>query len=1477
MDLMTSLNNNFHKIQNKDYNGNTIENSFSRFSDPRLPGFEQQTFLGASVRNFNINAGYGDTTSTLSVELVNDEFNRSDSTGAGLGDDVYHDGQRDRFMPPPVGSPVYFKFGNVKAPVNEAYKAIYDTIYGTADAERSVGRFHLCFGGILQSYVQNRGPGGNPLYSVQVVDPREILSNVELILNNYSGTTFNNKNMFNLYGFLEFNPSKRLVRSLEQFYPIKRVLTKNINPQTGTYTFSGTDLYAQQQVLFEENFILPIDMSWSSLFPVKFPITGTGFSRRCPQGIPYYRIRQALYALLGINGSLPQEYVDAGFGGYINFRGHNYIVDLSGLKNIPNYYFFDFDQINLLDFCLEICDITSSELFVSLLPIIDHPVSRRFYQWNLQNGNDPLKLISGIIRIDSIDKSFQPSFGSIKNYIDRLSAAGTPVENQDVGFELSNVTTDKFVVGAQEVDMYYFSNNNDRDDLTLRQTLAGDGELRSSNQWRLNNALKQQILPYYGLLGNKAVTIPKGYGAYQQILLDSSSLNANGVGKYYVATELELRSTMVSYERWCDFLLSYNDLYMEPIDADFVVRQAIANRTLIDVDEDEEQQGAELAADYTVSVPRCVFDSETLAFGPDELPINACSPPFGYPLYYKRATKLGVQGAGLSDLRSRLNGIVTSLAEFSGAANKEKLKRVLSNVYDDLASQNPGDLTQYERDLMAKIRRLKDNIDTVTRSQIIGLVQEFESGIASGFRILNRLSKQTKENSLKVYNFLKSVADECLGKKFLVKIPKNVNLFYNPSEIKINQENLSTLEYQEGPFGFRPRPTTYTNPNYEFSDSFFATIVESRESLPGLHKFDNFLRDDVEIDGNFTGALRVNFNPITENFEFNYSPEKQGGYFNFDLLQNVGNSPIFGVKFGLIPQDLTNFIGENSRISPYVRYNNSQFLSFNGVESSSFTQQLAVGNFFVPDVAFQLDNTSDDRDNFMRFDTMFDPDIIRQPKSVAFVKCDIDENLYMAPKRFLNVDGTPVVGSNGVYTVNVHGQNVKDIKKLYPPRKRFECIGGVGTWRESLKYSLKFLVPQPSGSSTRANDTFFRRDELGFIKTSNEDLDTNNVYALITVPGRIFPTVDSRYRDSTAQTVNPSMIKHFLTMDVVKIPEFSSPEVPQAENPLLVPEDLGERVSAELAYNRSLAQTVNYSLHNRIGFAVPSPVYPDLVVLPMMSKERCYGPWISSLLDVQSSTYENIGGKVEFVKDENLSPWNYQGYDLMNEAGVTQVQFSNSLLLQSERGGLVIPSAPSGVAIGRALADFGPLITNINVDIGPNGLKSTIKMDLYTSSFGKLQKQKQDNISNISRNRQKLNDERNAMIRKGMGKNQTNINYNLIYKNIKDQGLSDSFTPYETNSPSNSHIVASIEEDNYSNGTRRSVSATAQSMEQLAETSNHMGGGSDTIKKHGDSAGDSLANIFSPYSREPHNNMAYIADSQTRYSQRLYEQEGQES
>ena len=85
----------------------------------------------------------------------------------------------------------------------------------------------------------------------------------------------------------------------------------------------------------------------------------------------------------------------------------------------------------------------------------------------------PENVIHGIIRLDAIDRSQPPSYGSIQKYINDLEKDGIHVENRDLGFELSNVTTDKFVAGAQEVEMYYFSTHKDRDNLEYRKKING--------------------------------------------------------------------------------------------------------------------------------------------------------------------------------------------------------------------------------------------------------------------------------------------------------------------------------------------------------------------------------------------------------------------------------------------------------------------------------------------------------------------------------------------------------------------------------------------------------------------------------------------------------------------------------------------------------------------------------------------------------------------------------------------------------------------------------------------------------------------------------------------------------------------------------------------------------------------------------------------------------------------------------------------
>lgn len=1454
-------------------------------------GLPQQTFLGASIRSFSMQGGFGDNSSSLTVDLVVDEYNKSDNTILGFGDDVYHSGGAqptnplvgDNFVPPIPGSPVFFKFGPNLATVSEAFLPVFNDLYfvapptvthpsttcfetgGTVNLKEFLegkvelpentyfclkngssinysafrssslrGYGHTTFGGILQNYNQSRSPQGNPLYTVNVIDPREILSNVTLILNNYAGPTYEQANILNLYGFLEYNPNQATKDTIKGTMPFESILKKTVN-NFGEVLLTGGDKYykldpssldtareliknleislATQKRLASEfrrngniaganNTYTQIQGISNNLLIQKrilesqkantrplFPMTGTGFSRRGPQGIPYYRVVDSINALMQLYTPLPLEYKNQGFGGRINFRGFNYVVDFSGLPDLPEFYYLDFDEINLLELVMEICDVTNRDFFVTLLPVINHPACKNLYDYNNTATVTVQDMIAGIIRIDTIDRSEQPLYGSIKRYIDNLALQNVYVENQDLGYELSNISTDKFIVGAQEVNTHFFSSNADRDNLAFRQ-VKKNGVFPNKPpgyEWTLEASLEQQILPYYGKLGQRAVTIPKGFGSYQQILLDSSNLNAAGVGSYYVATEMELRCASISFDRWKDFLRQYNDVYMESLEneAELIF---LASRT-------PSPRGVPLNVDnananaYGVTVPRSVFDTyATNPYDANGLPSSPCNPPYGYPLYYKRMTQIGIPEAGLTDLFNRwtsLNNNFTSL-KFANIGNAGAL---INSEFQRLKNvKNSQGLSAFEQSYFAILdAAITRGLNNQNIAFTIGLLENtMKNNGKNVFPIVPALAKKNIANALKVYNFVKSVADDCLGKKFLVKIPNKVNVFYE-NGITQNAEN---SEYLTGPFGFKPR-SIKNIAGYDYSTQFESEMTAARGGPNRGKMMESFLSPATAPEPTgVIGALRINYNPISEKYESNYTPLDVGGYFDFDLYQNtlgatqIGQIPFnslpSGVKQGLIPQDMSNFINDDGRVFPYVRFDHSEDLSLEGFNDGDFTQQFIVAGYMIPDLIQALDNTGPAE--FHTFPNFGNNEAqTKNYSQVSFIKCSVDEQLYMPPKLF-------------VRNIDVHGGQVSDVGQFSLPEKIYvPCSGlgdggfvpGTGVWVDSIPYYKANYVPLPAAggnvqlldfdrylpSSRVPGGTLLNNTYL--VNTDLDKLNTEHVYALITLPNKVVPVKDARFRDGTNQVAGGARLKHLMTMDVVRRPEFdTSPgNVDKMPKGNLRPDELGALAGPDLKIQawfamKKVQEKLSFGLPQQINLAAPSPVYPDLVALPLLSRDRCYGPWVSSQLDGQAYLVKNIGGKTDFIKDESLSPWAYGGFYLMNEAGRLQAEFSNSLLLFSERGAFTVPVLPQGNSLCRSLLAGGPLVTSINVDVSTGGIRTTYQMDLYTASFGKLQKQKQEEISKISRERKKLNSERNALVRKGLGKNQSARNINQEYTDL---------------------------------------------------------------------------------------------------------------
>ncbi len=1446
------------------------------------PSFEQQSFLGASITNFTLNCGMGDSSSTLNVELVVDEFNSGDGTGLGYGQDIYHNGVRDRFSPPPVGSPVFFSFGHKKANTKNSFLKTFDDFYNTSSITNTTnGYYHLSFGGILQSYNKTNSATGGEQHTVSIVDPREILSNAQLILNNYAGSTYGSVNLVNLYGFLEHNlaseiglprtkdPLIKTLRNDGSFYYMGSDMRYSSSVPTVesaiTYLNSQLNMYRERKFPIDYNktiydprlFQSAVNIGLNPTSLSTFPLTGTGFARIQNGGMPIYRAIQAINGLSGFNGPIPSEYTNAGYNGYIYFRGLKYVVDLTGLPIVDPMQRLDFDQISILDFCLELCDIANHDLMVSLLPIIDICVP--FYNFNRSSAvsahNPPF---GGIIKVWSIDRSKPPRFGALQKFVDSIK---NPVST-DVGFELSNITSDKFLIGAQTVNQYFFSSAND--------------DLANSDEYKLEKQFDLQVIPYYGLIDNQAVTIPKGTGPYKQILLDSSTLNANGVGDFYVATEMELRCASVSYEQWSQFLLLYNDKYLESVEADDI-------RDNIRIAQSTQVGGSvwiAQEANYAITAPRCVWGprQEDVAFS-GNLPVvtNFCNPPYGYPLYYKRATQIGIPEAGLVGTINKANRVITNIEKLLSMKPDEQ-GIVINNIYDSLieARDYGKDFSPIEQELFDIITTYKNALAATPPQPLPNThALSLDSLLKNATAITAKSKKQAKDslrNAKRVYDFLKNIADECLGKKYLVKIPQMVNRsfdyyingsggivgrrgvgFSSQSIPSTNSTLHNNLAIESGPYGFMPRAIDASNQN------------TSRESL----FIKNMLQEPSGIQQKWKGALKFNKNPFTDEFEFNYTPEPNGGFYDFNMEKNV-NGGSLAVRQGLIPIDLGKFINENGRLGAYVRFDNSHFLSFDKMPQDSFVQQKKESNFYSADVSYNLPNTV----NVTEVPTSGDINQNNNNPAIAFVKCTLDDKLYMPPSgSYVNKH---VANSVIVKTIKQKPKKVTDpsspckvVDSITPHSLSIEPIANTSTVGNFSVYDFTFRPNRrdfndPNGQTPIASNSM--SDYKPYL-----ELDTRHVYALITLPDKVVPTVTTLMGQKSDANILTYM--HLLFIDTMKSDqnpggfETLMGTTGRAFPPNFTSQKYRDEFSLdEIDKNATEAEKKAISgltfASQKIEFAAPSPVIPSLVALPMLSKEDCYGPWRGIMfhdLNNNDNLDYNVdmltGGKIEFIKDENLAPWNFNGYALMDEHGKSLARFLSTPMICSERGGFTVTDAPSGINLGSIInysepdpqnptsniTFYGPLITNISISISSDNIQTTYQCNSYTPSFGRLEKKRQELIAKIARNQQKLKDEKNALIRKNIGKNQNTLDYNKIYKDMMNISRSTSqtvYSPIEAGKPAGNTTIdiVSVQPQTRdttivrANGTRQdttntlssSSSAISTSYENYAETASNI-------------------------------------------------------
>lgn len=430
---------------------------------------DQTLFLGCSIIDYSATVGWNEQASTVTVHLVEDtcagqtrKYWEGENLGArtttaadpgfiGLdryqktdgtlysGDRINASDSLIRNEAHLIGSPAYFRLGDFE------------------------------YMGIIQSFEQLESAGGKPIYSVTLISPVELLQNVRLIINEYSGPTNDFEtfgfpyNVVNVYGFLEQLEGvdcPLMGQAAQGVYARGDISVDGATFGSHAQGFGGANVNDNgiqwNQMLFGVNILLN---SWPArpLSAARY----TSHGRVLFKGPTY-----SGYGLVGSDVFDPEVITT-----YAGHTGHmcEYLVDLSEVPVAPNYWRLNGTSVSLLEAVSRICADAGFDFYVELVPVSN----RGFF---LNTGG---KGIAKFIKIRTVSRRAQPSFGNIQSFIG--DSDGTI--DRKLGRELRNEATTKFVIGGQKETLYQINAETDPE---------GDGQPSPEEA-------DDTIIPYFGV------------------------------------------------------------------------------------------------------------------------------------------------------------------------------------------------------------------------------------------------------------------------------------------------------------------------------------------------------------------------------------------------------------------------------------------------------------------------------------------------------------------------------------------------------------------------------------------------------------------------------------------------------------------------------------------------------------------------------------------------------------------------------------------------------------------------------------------------------------------------------------------------------------------------------------------------------------------------------------------------------------------
>lgn len=220
---------------------------------------------------------------------------------------------------------------------------------------------------------------------------------------------------------------------------------------------------------------------------------------------------------------------------------------------------------------------------------------------------------------------------------------------------------------------------------------------------------------------------------------------------------------------------------------------------------------------------------------------------------------------------------------------------------------------------------------------------------------------------------------------------------------------------------------------------------------------------------------------------------------------------------------------------------------------------------------------------------------------------------------------------------------------------------------------------------------------------------------------------------------------------------------------------------------------ISFPSDYRLGM-IRRAILPTGVVVPLVSNIDRYGPW----------GFRGVPGHAAADIREELVPWNYGSEQLLDIAARTIAEDSVSQLQNVERGSLTLAGIPRTSILSELLSidsdslpityinqqyvltrtyktascikdfiylyvpmlqwtgSYGPNITNMSVDFGPQGFTTTYQFNTYTPQYGKISKK-------INRELQAAQKARTDIY--NTLKNKAEFQLDLLFHRIEEQDL----------------------------------------------------------------------------------------------------------